>query len=172
RSDPASFDRQGIDRASIEMGKLEMEAAVIEAETYRSIRASMTENQIASMMDMRGNYTLDESQVTPMTVTQRGEALSVLCSGCHGSPGAHKSGMPAPTLDGFWDRPIATAENFEFSESLQTTGQRLGGTWTPDLLDQFIANPKQFASGTKMEFQGLLNADDREALIQFLQKSR
>jgi cytochrome c len=51
---------------------------------------------------------------------------------------------------------------------------RRGGneTWTPELLDQFLANPKKFAPGTKMEFQGLLKEEDREALIEHLKSTR
>jgi cytochrome c len=51
---------------------------------------------------------------------------------------------------------------------------RRGGneTWTPELLDQYLTNPKKFAPGTKMEFQGLLNEEDRKALIEHLKTSR
>jgi cytochrome c2 len=54
------------------------------------------------------------------------------------------------------------------------TNVRRGGneTWTPELLDQFLANPKKFAPGTKMEFQGLLKEEDREALIEHLKSTR
>ncbi|MEM9017323.1 MAG: hypothetical protein AAGC68_09935 [Verrucomicrobiota bacterium] len=172
RDDPASLNPDHVHRLSTEMGRLEMDAAVIEAEAYRMIRASMSEDQVAALMQMRGAYVIDESQIAAMDMEQRGATLSILCSGCHGAPGQHRAGMPAPTLDGFWDRPIASGGNFDYSEALKSVGRRSGGNWTPDLLDQFIANPKKFALGTKMEFQGLLNANDREALVEHLKKSR
>ncbi|MEM7600243.1 MAG: c-type cytochrome, partial [Verrucomicrobiota bacterium] len=172
RDDLASLDQRSLHGFSAEMGQLEMDAAVIEAEAYRAIRASMNDGQVAELMNMRGEYVIDESQVAAMDMEQRGATLSILCSGCHGAPGQHRVGMPAPSLDGFWDRPIATGEHFEYSAALRSAGQRLGGSWTPELLNQFIANPKKFASGTKMEFQGLLNAEDREALVEYLKNSR
>ena len=115
---------------------------------------------------------IDETQIASLNQEQRGAALAILCSGCHGEPGKHHAGLPAPNLDGFWDRPIASGPGFEFSEALISIRQRGGENWSPELLDQFLANPKRFAPGTKMEFQGLLNELDRTALIEHLQKSR
>ena len=149
-----------------------MDAAVIEAEAYRSIRASMSDDQVTALMAMRGEYVIDEDQVAAMDMEQRGATLSILCSGCQGAPGQHRPGLPAPSLDGFWDRPIASGGHFEYSNALKSAGQKAGGKWTPELLDDFIANPRKFAFGTKMEFQGLLNADDRTALVEHLKKTR
>ncbi|MDF1823378.1 MAG: hypothetical protein P1U68_01980 [Verrucomicrobiales bacterium] len=172
RSDPSRFDRDYVDRLSREMGRLEIEAAWMEAEAYRAIRASMSDEQVSALMTMRGEYVIDESQVASMNMEERGAALSILCSGCHGAPGMHRVGFPAPSLDGFWDREIASGPSFEYSAAL--TNVRRGGNerWTPELLDQFLTAPKRFAPGTKMEFQGLLNPEDREALIAHLKTSR
>ena len=172
RTNSSAFDSDRVHYLSLRMGHLEMEAAVIEAEAYRKIRASMNEDQVAALMKMRGEYVIDEAQVAAMDMEQRGATLAILCSGCHGAPSRHRVGFPAPSLDGFWDRKIASGPNFEYSAAL--TNVRRGGneTWTPELLDQFLANPKKFAPGTKMEFQGLLKEEDREALIEHLKSTR
>ncbi|MEM7010261.1 MAG: hypothetical protein AAF585_02155 [Verrucomicrobiota bacterium] len=172
RTDPSEFDREAVHQLAINMGRLETEAARIEAEAYRKIRASMTDDQLEAAMKMRGNYVLDEAQVATMTMQERGAALSILCSGCHGLPGQHRAGFPAPTLDGFWERPIASAAGFEFSDALTNLRKEDRGTWTPDLLDRFLASPKALAPGTKMEFQGFLDPDDRKALIEHLRATR
>lgn len=172
RTDPPAFDREKLDQLSKAMGRLEVEAARIEAEAYRNIRASMDGDQVAAMMKMRGEYVIDESQVAAMDIEQRGATLAILCSGCHGAPGQHRVGLPAPSLDGFWDRPIASSSEFEFSTALQKIREERGGKWTPELLNEFLAAPKSFAPGTKMEFQGLLNEADRRALIEHLKRSR
>ena len=77
-----------------------------------------------------------------------------------------------PSLDGFWDRPIASKEGFEFSKALRAVSEEGGTPWTDELLDAFLANPRIFAPGTKMEFQGLLDPDDRHAIIQHLKATR
>ncbi|MDF1739209.1 MAG: hypothetical protein P1U86_08625 [Verrucomicrobiales bacterium] len=172
RTDPSNFDERRTAGLAREMGRLEVEAARIEAEAYRKIRATMDGTQLAAAMKMRGNYVLDETQVEAMDMEQRGSTLAVLCSGCHGAPGQHHPGMPAPNLDGFWNRPIASASHFEYSKALTGLRSRATGEWTPELLDQFLENPKKFLPGTKMEFQGFLKSEDRTALIEHLKTSR
>ena len=172
RTDPGGYKKNHADQLSKEMGRLEMEAAIIEAEAYRKIRASMSDDQVAAMMKMRGEFVIDENQIASMDMKERGATLSVLCSGCHGAPGQHRAGFPAPTLDGFWDRKIASASNFEFSDALTKVAKSGDEKWTPELLDQYLTNPKKFAPGTKMEFQGFLNPDDRKAVIEHLKTSR
>lgn len=166
------FDGRSVNQLSRDMGRLEMEAGRIEAEAYRKIRASMTEAQLDAAMKMRSEYVIDESQVAQMDITQRGATLSILCSGCHGLPNMHRQGMPGPNLDGFWTRPIASGDNFDYSDALKSIRTSQGPMWTPELLDKYLAGPKKFAPGTKMEFQGLLKKEDRKALIEHLKNTR
>ncbi len=170
RTQPNLFDEDNALALAALMGELEAEAAWIEAETYRQIRQTMTKEQITQMMALRSNYILDESQVEILSFEERGAQLSILCSGCHGEPGEHQAGMAGPTLDGMFERPIASAEAFTYSEVLKSF--QSGGPWTPEQLNQFLASPQTFAPGTKMEFQGLLNDSDRDALINYLQQTR
>ncbi len=172
RSDPTAFDKSQFDKLSAAMGSLEAEAARIEAEAYRKIRASMSEEQLTALMKMRGDYVIDESQIAAMDMKERGATLAILCSGCHGTPGNHRVGFPAPDLDGFWDRPIASGTDFEYSAALINVRRRGSERWTPELLDKFLAAPKKFAPGTRMEFQGLLKEEDRKALIEHLKITR
>lgn len=172
RTDPGSFDSGTVQELAWEMGRLEMEAARIEAEAYRKIRESMSDDQVEAAMKIRGEYVIDESQVAKLDMKQRGATLSVLCAGCHGAPGMHRPGMPGPSLDGIWDRPIATGKDFEYSAVLQSIRNDRSESWTPELMDEFLTAPKKFAPGTKMEFQGLLNEEDRKALIEHMKKSR
>ena len=165
---PEQFDRAEADELARTMGRLEMAIATIEAEAYQHIRATMSDDQIQSAMSIRGDYVIDDSQIVQLDAEERGAALSVLCSGCHGAPGDWSNGMVGPSLDGFWDRPIASEESFDFSDALRAVSEDGGVRWTPELLDAFLANPKAFAPGTKMEFQGFLNPDDRRAVIQYL----
>jgi len=171
RSQPKQFNGKMAHLLAVEMGRAEMEAAKIEAETYRKIRASMSEAQLESVMDLRGNYILDNSQVAELDDAERGKTLSILCIGCHGMPGQYRQGLPGPNLDGLWNRTIASAQGYAYSNALTNLGQH-HSRWTPDLLDKYLASPKNFAPGTKMEFQGLLNSKDRTALVNYLRKTR
>lgn len=172
RTEPADFDIAESNQLAREMGVLEMQIAKIEAQAYRHIRSSMSEEQLRSAMDMRNAYIIDESQIAMLSFAERGETLSVLCAGCHGGPGSWRAGMPGPSLDGFWNRPIASAAGFEFSDALRSVAEEQGARWTPELLDEFLASPRSFAPGTKMEFQGFLNPDDRRAIIDYFERMR
>ncbi|MEO1244339.1 MAG: hypothetical protein AAFX56_01545 [Pseudomonadota bacterium] len=169
RVTPDDFDKGEADELAREMGRLEMAIARIEAEAYRSIRVVMSEQQLAAAMRMRGNYVVDESQIASLDTAERGASLSVLCSGCHGTPGAWHSRLVGPSLDGFWDRPIATEERFEYSDALRAVSENGDTRWTAESLDAFLANPRAFAPGTKMEFQGLLDPNDRRAIVEHLE---
>ncbi len=43
-----------------------------------------------------------------------------------------------------------------------------GGTWTPEEIDAYITNPKDYAPGNKMTFAGLKKIEDRANLIAYL----
>lgn len=92
-----------------------------------------------------------------------GEKLIKKCAACHSidQGGANKVG---PNLWNVVGAPKAGHDGFSYSSALTA----LGGAWTYEDLNHFLAKPKAFAPGTKMGFAGLKDADDRANLIAFL----
>lgn len=170
RTEPEAFNQERAIKLAAAMGALEAKAGWIEAEAYRKLRETMTDEQTSQMMQLRGDYIVDQDQVETLTLNERGQQLAILCAGCHGAPEQHRPGMIGPTLDDIFKRPIASSKDFEYSDALLKHAN--GDPWTPETLDQYLAAPKTFAPGTKMEFQGLLNEADRTALIQYLNQTR
>lgn len=169
RTDPSIFDEEQAIALAVAMGELEIEAGWIEAKAYRKIRESMIEQQLAAMMKLRGDYVLDESQIELLSGYERGAQLAILCAGCHGPLDQNRSNSIGPSLSNIFNQPIASTNGYEYSNALTQLSHQ--GPWAPDKLDAFLADPKTFAPGTKMDFQGLLNGEDRSALITYLQQS-
>jgi cytochrome c len=92
-----------------------------------------------------------------------GAKVSKKCASCHSfdKDGPNKVG---PNLWDIVGRPIAGGEGYKYSDALSG----LGGEWSYDKLDGFLAKPKDFAAGTKMSFAGLKRAEARANLIAFL----
>lgn len=88
------------------------------------------------------------------------------CGTCHtfDQGGAAKQG---PNLYGVMGKPIGKhAAGFAYSSALSGHG----GEWSYENMDAWLKSPKAFASGTKMSFAGLSNAQDRANIILYMKQ--
>lgn len=97
---------------------------------------------------------------------ENGKAIANrLCVACH----TFNRGDPnriGPNLYGVFDEAIGQGHGgFAFSSALEAHEKQ---KWTPELLNQWLAGPQDFAHGTKMTFVGLPKAKDRADVIAFL----
>ena len=91
-----------------------------------------------------------------------GERLWRQCSACHQlEPGANGVG---PYLHGVVDRPKHSAEGFNYSDALLSQD----GAWTPENISAFIENPRSYAPGTAMAYNGMRDIEDRANLVAYL----
>lgn len=92
----------------------------------------------------------------------KGAKVFKKCSACHKlEDGKNATG---PYLYGVVDRAVGAAAGFGYSAGMAS----LGGDWTADRLDAFLAKPKTYVSGTSMGFSGLKKQSDRVNLIAYL----
>ncbi len=100
----------------------------------------------------------------------RGQVLYVQCAACHniktggGHPRDSKVPGIGPDLLGVAGNTIASVQGYAYSDALKN----LSGTWTTGNLDRFLENPQAFAPGTRMQFQGIADPEDRRKLVQYL----
>jgi cytochrome c len=94
---------------------------------------------------------------------KRGEDAAKVCQACHTveKGGEAKIG---PNLWGVVGRMRATMAGFDYSTGMKG----MGGTWTVDDLNQFLAKPQGFVPGTKMTFAGLARPQTRADVIAYL----
>ena len=96
---------------------------------------------------------------------EKGEKKFKKCGNCHN----YKKGSKSKIGPNLWDlinRPKASVSGFAYSKSLS----EYGGKWTFEELNEFLYKPKEYISGTKMNFAGLKNVKDRANLILWLKQ--
>ena len=88
------------------------------------------------------------------------------CVACH-TLSADAGNRAGPTLKGLFGRRIASVPGYNYSVPLK----QLDIIWTPETVSKlFELGPATYTPGTKMPEQRISSADDREALVKFLQK--
>ncbi len=91
-----------------------------------------------------------------------GEALWRGCRSCHAlESGEHGTG---PALYGVVNRPVQFYDDFSYSGALA----EVVDVWTPENLNGFIENPRGYAPGTAMSYNGMRDVQDRANLIAYL----
>jgi cytochrome c len=89
------------------------------------------------------------------------------CVACH-TLSSDEGNRAGPTLAGVFGRRIATLPGYNFSAALK----QLNIVWTPETISKlFEVGPMTYTPGTKMPQQTIGSAEDRAALVQFLEKA-
>ena len=86
-----------------------------------------------------------------------------LCQSCHMT--AEGAGnLVGPNLHGMFGRKVASVESFAYSPALAAEDF----IWTPELLDEWLQNPRTFVPGNRMSFAGVRREADRLGVIAYL----
>ncbi|MBV0913215.1 c-type cytochrome [Anianabacter salinae] len=93
-----------------------------------------------------------------------GESLFRACQACHKLDGTDGVG---PHLDGVVGRDVASIDGFNYSGALV----EVADVWSPENLNGFLENPREWAPGTAMSYRGMDDVEDRANLIAFLQST-
>ncbi|WP_342068748.1 c-type cytochrome [Yoonia algicola] len=111
---------------------------------------------------------VEEVEEVPFSVVfasasaEDGEGLWRGCRSCHAlESGEHGTG---PALYGVVNRPVQFYDDFNYSGALA----EVADVWSPENLNAFLENPRGYAPGTAMSYNGMRSAEDRADLIAYL----
>lgn len=97
---------------------------------------------------------------------ESGKKLFVRCGACH-AVGDGAQAKVGPVLNNVFGSQPGTSDSFNrYSPAMKTFGE--GKVWTPELVAQFIENPRKLVAGTMMAFPGLRRPQDQADVITYL----
>jgi cytochrome c len=91
-------------------------------------------------------------------------AFRRLCAACHIVTAEGRRGV-GPTVFGVVGRKAGSVEGFRYSAAKRDATL----VWTPEQLDKYLTNPREFMPGTTMAFAGIRSAEERANVIAYLQ---
>jgi cytochrome c len=106
--------------------------------------------------------------ITPLLASadpDAGQKAAKRCAACHtfNDGGANKLG---PNLWAIVGKEKGSVDGYSYSNAIEDKG----GVWSYEDLNAFLADPKGFLKGTKMNFSGISDVEDRAAVIAFLRQ--
>ena len=100
------------------------------------------------------------------TSAVEGAKIFKKCAACHSitEGGSNKIG---PALWGVLGRPAGSVPSYKYSKAMASHGKN----WSFEEMNGFLIKPKDWIKGTKMSFTGLKKAEDRAAVILYMNEN-
>ena len=100
------------------------------------------------------------------TSAAEGAKVFKKCAACHSinEGGSNKIG---PALWGVLGRSVGSVPDYKYSKAMASYGKN----WSFEEMNGFLIKPKDWIKGTKMSFAGLKNAEDRAAVILYMNEN-
>ena len=100
------------------------------------------------------------------TSAVEGAKIFKKCAACHSiaESGSNKIG---PALWGVLGRPAGSVPGYKYSKAVASHGKN----WSFEEMNGFLIKPKNWIKGTKMSFTGLKKAEDRAAVILYMNEN-
>ncbi|WP_169332243.1 c-type cytochrome [Henriciella marina] len=125
-----------------------------EIETTSEVSATSTRSQ-ASFEALPAPYSQADYNL--------GRRTFKLCQSCHTvAEGARD--LVGPNLHGVFGRTVGSVDGFQYSRALQEADF----VWSPERLEEWLANPRGYLPGNRMSFSGVRKPEARHAVIAYL----
>jgi cytochrome c len=101
--------------------------------------------------------------------SERGAEYWKQCRTCH-RIGENARNNIGPTLNFIFGRTAGTAEGYRYSKAMRQAAED-GMVWDLDRLDAYITAPRAFLPGTKMQFKGITDPQERADVLAWLREN-
>ncbi len=140
--------------------------SIVSSKYYHADSIAPTEVDGYAVEDLGGEASAEQGPALATLLASAdvaaGEKVFAKCMACHTIAAGGPAGV-GPNIHAIMGKPIA-AGSFAYSGALKA----VGGNWTWEQMDAWLASPRKFANGTKMSFAGLGNAEDRANILAYL----
>lgn len=104
----------------------------------------------------------------PLGNAENGAKVFRKCASCH-QVGEGAKNRVGPTLNGIFGAAAGAAEDFKYSKALRRAAAD-GLVWDYEHLDTYVENPKALVTGTRMNFRGIKDEQDRHDVLAYLRR--
>ena len=124
--------------------------------------SSATSTETSSVSSESGNI------MTVFASTSAAEGAKVFkkCAACHSIAEGGKNKI-GPALWGVLGRQAGSLPDYKYSKAMAAHGKK----WSFEEMNGFLIKPKDWIKGTKMSFAGLKKAEDRAAVILYMNEN-
>lgn len=148
-------------------GIVALGSSIVMSEVFHAERPETMGYVVEGVVEDGGGEEAEMSMGEALTDTsvtaERGENIFGRCASCHTINQGGANGI-GPNLYGILGNQIAGHAGYDYSDALAG----VGGSWNWDNMSQWLASPRNFASGTKMSFAGLSDPYDRASVILYM----
>ncbi len=137
-----------------------------EKSAYQVASITTNDSSVAAETNSSSSGSGDIMAMFASTSAAEGAKVFKKCAACHSinEGGSNKIG---PALWGVLGRSVGSVPGYKYSKAMASYGKN----WSFEEMNGFLINPKDWIKGTKMSFAGLKKAEDRAAVILYMNEN-
>ena len=134
-----------------------------EKSAYQVASIATDDNSTTTEINSVSSGSGDIMAMFASTSAAEGAKVFKKCAACHSinEGGSNKIG---PALWGVLGRSVGSVPDYKYSKAMAAYGKN----WSFEEMNGFLIKPKDWIKGTKMSFAGLKKAEDRAAVILYM----
>ena len=137
-----------------------------EKSAYQVASVTTTGSTTANVTSAESSESVNIMALFASTSAADGAKVFKKCLTCH-SIGKGDPNKIGPNIFGVLNRKAGSISDYKYSKAMTAHGK----TWSFEEMNSFLIKPKDWIKGTKMSFAGLKNANDRAAVILYMNEN-